>query len=123
MITACSYWGDLLGLMAVHLILLNVDRIYLMLTGSVHIYLDCLGVLDKIQNLPPHCIPSKCRHSNVQKNVMLHCGSLSFKCLFSHVSTHQDNPTQWENLTRMEKVDCTTDFGSKRVLLNLDANN
>jgi hypothetical protein len=79
--SACSYQRGLLGLMAIHLILLSVNRIDLMLTGSVHIYLDCLGALDKIQNLLPHRIPSKCQHSDVLKNVMLHCSSLSFNSL------------------------------------------
>jgi hypothetical protein len=58
-IAACSYRGELLGLMAIHLIPLSVNRIAPTLTSLVHIYSDCLGALDKIQNLPPHCIPLK----------------------------------------------------------------
>ncbi len=57
-IAACSYRGELLGLMAIHLILLSVNRIDPTLTGLAHIYLDCLGALNKIQHLPPHRIPS-----------------------------------------------------------------
>jgi hypothetical protein len=47
-IAACSYRGELLGLMAIHLILLRVNRIDPTLTGLVHIYSDCLGALKKI---------------------------------------------------------------------------
>jgi hypothetical protein len=39
-ITVCSYHGELLGLMAIHLILLSVNRIASTLMGSAHIYLD-----------------------------------------------------------------------------------
>ena len=121
-IAACAYRGELLGLMAIHLILLSVNRINPTLTGSAHIYSDCLGALNKIQHLPPHRIPSRCRHSDVLKNIMIHCSSLSFKRMFSHVSAHQDDHTKWENLSRAERLNCAADFGVKRVLLNLDAN-
>jgi hypothetical protein len=66
-ILACFYRGELLGLLAIHLILLSVNKINPNLLGSVHIYSDCLGDLDKVKNLPPHRIPSKCRHSDVLK--------------------------------------------------------
>ncbi len=122
MIAACSYWGELLRLMAIHLILLSVNRIDLTLTGLAHIYLDCLGALNKIHHLPPHRIPSKCRHSDVLKNVMILCSSLSFKCFFSHVSAHQDDHTKWENLSCAKKFNCAANFGVKRALLNLDSN-
>jgi hypothetical protein len=46
-IAACTYRGELLGLMmAIHLILLSVNRINPTLTGSAHIYSDCLGALN-----------------------------------------------------------------------------
>jgi len=55
---ACSYRGELLGLLAIHLILLSINKINPTLTGSVHIYSDCMGALNKVKNLPPHRIPS-----------------------------------------------------------------
>ncbi len=58
-ILACSYQGELLGLLAIHLILLSVNKVNPNLLGSDHIYSDCLGALDKVKNLPPHRIPSK----------------------------------------------------------------
>jgi hypothetical protein len=39
-ISACSYWGELLGLMEIHLILLSANKIAPTLTGSVNIYSD-----------------------------------------------------------------------------------
>ncbi len=56
-IAACSYRGELLGLLAIHLIHLSVNRVNPELLGLVHIYLDCLRALNKVKNLPPHQIP------------------------------------------------------------------
>jgi len=82
---ACSYRGELLGLLAIHLILLSVNKVNPDLPGSVHIYSDCLGALDKVKNLPPHRIPSKCRHSDVLKNIMIHCSDIR-SIAFFHTS-------------------------------------
>jgi hypothetical protein len=79
---ACLYQGELLGLLAIHLILLSINKIDPTLTGSVHIFSDCLGALNKVKNLPPHRIPSKCRHSDELKMIMIHCSSMSFDHLF-----------------------------------------
>ena len=56
---AGSYRGELLGLMAIHLILRSLNEVFTDLWGSVHIYSDCLGALNKVENLPPYCIPTK----------------------------------------------------------------
>ena len=117
---AGSYRGELIGLLAIHLILLSINKTAPDLTGSVHIYSDCLGALNKVQNLPPHRIPSKCRHSDVLKNIMIHCSSLSFTCIFSHVSAHQDNRKKFDDLSRPAQLNCAVDFGAKRALLRLN---
>ncbi len=115
---ACSYQGKLLGLLAIHLVLLRINKINPTLTGSVHIFSDCLGALNKVKNLPPHQIPSKCRHSDVLKMIMMHCSSMSFDRFFSHVSAHQDDRDEFESLSREAQLNCACDFGAKRVLLN-----
>jgi hypothetical protein len=119
--TACSYRRELIGLLAIHLILLSINKTAPDLTGSVHIYLDCLGALNKVQNLPPHRIPSKCRHSDVLKNIMMHCSSLSFARIFSHVSAHQDDNGKFDDLSRPTQLNCAVNFGAKRALLSLNA--
>jgi hypothetical protein len=55
---ANAYRGELLGLMAIHLLLLSFNKVWPDLHGAVHIYSDCLGALDKVENLPPRRIPS-----------------------------------------------------------------
>ena len=50
---ACAYRGELLGLMAIHLILRSLNEVFTDLRGLVHIYSDCLGALNKVKNLGP----------------------------------------------------------------------
>jgi hypothetical protein len=45
-IAACAYQGELLGILAIHLILLSVNKVSPDLQGFVHIYSDCLGALN-----------------------------------------------------------------------------
>jgi hypothetical protein len=58
---ANAYRGELLGSMAIHLILLSANRVKPQLTGSVEILSDCLGALKRVTFLPSHRIPSQCR--------------------------------------------------------------
>ena len=57
---ANAYQGELLGLMAIHLILLSVNKINPTLKGRVEIILDCLGALNRVSYLPPYRIPLRC---------------------------------------------------------------
>jgi hypothetical protein len=75
---ANAYRGELLGLMAIHLILLSVNKIHQNLAGSVEIVLDCLGALKRVTYLPPYQIPSHCHHLYILKNILVHCRDLSF---------------------------------------------
>ena len=54
---ANAYQGELLGLMANHLILLSVNKIHPELKGEVEIVSDCLGALNRVTSLPPYRIP------------------------------------------------------------------
>mmetsp|Transcript_35773 Transcript_35773/g.73112 ORF Transcript_35773/g.73112 Transcript_35773/m.73112 type:complete len:103 (-) Transcript_35773:1065-1373(-) len=65
----CAYRGELLGLLAIHLILLAVNKLSPSLSGSTQIYSDCLGALHNVEHLPPHRIPSSCRHSDILKKL------------------------------------------------------
>jgi hypothetical protein len=119
-IAACAYRGELLGLLAIHLILLALNKLSPELQGSVHIYSDCLGALRSVQHLPPHRIPSGCRHSDILKTIMLHCQNLSFGRLFSHVSAHKLDHFRWEELTRPEQLNEQCDSGAKQAIYDFD---
>jgi hypothetical protein len=98
--SANTYRGKLLGLMAVHLILLAVSTVSPDIQGSVHIYSDCLGALKKVKDLPHERIPSRCWHADILKNILVNCSSLTFTRYFSHVKAHQDKEVDWNDLTR-----------------------
>ncbi len=88
---ANAYRGELLGLMAIHLILLSMNKIYSNLPGSMEIISDCLGALKQVTYLPPYRIPSCCRHSDILKTILVHRRGLSFTTYYSHVKAHQDD--------------------------------
>ena len=50
---ANAYRGELLGLMAIHLILLAANKVWPSLQGCAKVYSDCLGALQKVTTLPP----------------------------------------------------------------------
>jgi hypothetical protein len=55
---ANAYRGELLGLMAIHLLLVSVNRVHKSLSGSAKVVSDCLGALHRVMHLPPYRIPS-----------------------------------------------------------------
>ena len=89
-----------MGLMAIHLILLAANKVWPSLRGRAVIYSDCLGALERVENLPPHRIPTKCRHSDIMKNILVNWTSLSFTLAYSHVKSHQDDREEFINLPR-----------------------
>ena len=118
---ACSFRGELLGLMAIHLILLAINEVNPGLGGSIHIYLDCLGALDKVKNLPPSRIPSGLAHSDVLKNILVNCSNLSFARFYSHVKAHQDDTIAYQDLTRPAQLNVNMDSYAKQALWDLQA--
>ncbi len=75
---ANAFQGELLGLMAIHLLLLAVNTVSPGLAGYVKIYSDCIGALGRIVELPPYRIPTRCRYSDILKTILVNCGGLSF---------------------------------------------
>ena len=118
---ACSYRGELVGLMAIHLILLAVNETNRDLRGKVIIYSDCLGALNMVQNLPTSRIPTKCQHSDVLKNILVNCSRLSFQRQFLHVAAHQDDHSVYSSLSRPAQLNCAMDNLAKRAIWNLQA--
>jgi hypothetical protein len=120
---ACSYCGELIGLMAIHLILLAINKVNPGLKGFVHIYSDCLGTLEKVKNLPPSRIPSSLAHSNVLKIILVNCSNLSFDQFYLHVLVHQDEKEDYQDLSRPSQLNVNMDFNAKQALLDLQPTN
>ena len=86
--SANAYQGELLELMALHLILLSMNKVAQNFEGSVHIYSVCLGALDQIKHLLLYQIPTYCQHLDILKSILVDCRDLTFRWIFPHVKTH-----------------------------------
>ena len=117
---ANAYRGELLGLLAIHLILLAVNKVDQQLQGQVKIYSDCLGALGSVAKLPPTSIPARCKHSDILKIILIHCRDLTFACEYLHVKAHQDDNARFSTLCRPAQLNCMVDFGAKRVIWKYD---
>jgi hypothetical protein len=73
LLVANAQKGELLGLMAIHLILLSIDRVHSNLSGSIEVVSDCLGALKQVTDLPPYRILLRCKHSYILKNILVNC--------------------------------------------------
>jgi hypothetical protein len=116
---ACSYRGELMGLMAIHLIFLAVNEVTPGLKGEVHIFSDCLGALEKVKNLPPTRIPMNLAHSDILKNILVNCSRLSFDRIYSHVCAHQDNREDYGELSQPSQLNLIMDYNAKQAILGL----
>ena len=113
---ANSYRGELLDLMAIHLILLSIDTVHGGKDGSVEVVSDCLGALRRVTDLPPYRIPSRCKHSDILKNILVHCRALSFTIHYRHVRAHQDDATPFKKLSRKAQLNCICDHTAKQQI-------
>jgi hypothetical protein len=111
---ANTYRGELLGMMAIHSILLSMNKLHRDLLGNVEIVLDCLGALKRVTHLPPYRILSRCRHSNILKTILVHCRDLSFTTYYLHIKAHQDDNTMFAQLSRKAQLNCKCDHANKQ---------
>jgi len=114
LLVANAYRGELLGLLAIHLILLSVNKQHRDLSGSVEVVSDCLGALKCVTNLPPYRIPSRCHHSDILKTILVHCRDLSFTMHYSHIKAHQDDNKSFAQLSRKAQLNCICDHTTKQ---------
>lgn len=118
--TANAYRGELLGLMAIHLILLAVNKVNPDIRGSVTIYSDCQRALGSVASLPTLKIPTKYKHSDILKNILVNCTNLSFVRNYEHIAAHQDDKKAFHELSRAAQLNCAVDAGAKRQITELD---
>ncbi len=118
---AGSYRGELLGLMAIHLILRGVNVALPNLRGLVLILSDCLGALNKVRDLPPYRIPTQSSHLDILKNIMANCSKLTFTRHYSHVKAHQDDGWAYGNLPREAQLNCQIDYLAKMAIYEAHA--
>ncbi len=120
-IASNAYRGELLGFMAVHLVLDGIASIHPELTGKVVVYSDCDGALEKIAYLPPLQLPGNCKHSDIFKNILVHYSNLPYAVEMVHIIARQDEHKAVHDLSRPAKLNCAVDVGQKRRLLEANA--
>jgi hypothetical protein len=113
---SCAYCGELLGLLAIHLILLAINKVHPRLTGKVRIASDCLGALGRSVELPKDRLPSGIKHSDILKVLALHCQDFSFDCIYEHVEAHQNDQDDYQSLSRPAQLNCCMDLDAKSEL-------
>ena len=111
-----AYQGELLGLMALYLILLSVNKVAPNLEGSMHIYSDRLGVLDQVEHLLLYRIPTRCQYLHILKNMLVNCSNLTLRQIFSHAKAHQDDDAKFHNMLRPSQLSCACDARAKGEL-------
>ena len=107
--------------MVIHLILVSINRVHKSLSGSAKVLLYCLGALQRVTYLPPYRILSRCKHSDILKNILVNCRDLTFSINYSHVKAHQDDTTPFKNLSRSLQLNCICDHLAKQRLSNGEA--
>ena len=117
---ACAYRGELMGVMAIHLILLSVNKVNPNLQGLATVVCDCLGALNKVETLPPDRIPSRSKHSDILKNIMINCSNISFVIKYEHVEAHQDDHKNFEDLTFHSQLNCVADYKAQQRIRSTD---
>ncbi len=116
LLVANPYRGELLCLMAIHLILLSINRVHGDLLGHIKVVSDCLGALKRVTDLPPYRIPSRCKHSYIPKNILVNCWGLSFTTYYSHVKAHQDKLVSFANLSQKAQLNCICNHTVKQQI-------
>jgi hypothetical protein len=119
LMVANAYRGELLGLMAIHLILLSINKLHSDQARSGEIVSDCLGALKWVTYLPPYRIPSRCCHSNILKMILVHCRGLSFTKHCLHMNAHHDDKALFVNLSQKVQLYSICDHAAKqRIAIN-----
>jgi len=116
----CSYRGELLGLLAIHLLVRSVVKVNTSLVGSIDIYSDCKTALWTIETLPPTMIPTRFRHADILKLILIHCNDEAVTRRYTHVIAHQDDDEEYEDLSRPSQLNCMMDAKAKQSIRDWD---
>jgi len=115
--TVNAFRGELLGLMAVHLLLYSLHKTRPTLVGEVRIYSDCTGALKTVSSLPPARTPLTWKHADVLKLIALYGKDFPFASSYHHVKAHQDDTVDWDKLSRPSQLNCACDAAAKKRIL------
>jgi hypothetical protein len=113
-LAANEYRGDLLGQMAIHLLLVSLNRVHNTLVGSVEVVSDCLGALRRVVHLLPYQIPLHCKHSDILKNICVNCRDLTFILYYLHIKAYKDDNVACNKLSWKLQLNCICNHLAKQ---------
>ena len=113
-----AFRGELLRLMAIHLLLHSLNITRPNLTGSVQIHSDCMGALQTLATLPDSRIPPTWKHADILKTIAMCRNKFSFARSFHPLKAHQDDHTEWMNLSWPSQLNCACDTAAKRCIMD-----
>mmetsp|Transcript_22503 Transcript_22503/g.47389 ORF Transcript_22503/g.47389 Transcript_22503/m.47389 type:complete len:406 (-) Transcript_22503:243-1460(-) len=112
-----AYRGELLGLLAISLVLRSVNTIYPELHCSVPVYCDCEGAIKRIRSIPTYLIPTNAKHAKILKLFLSYQGPSTITPEKHHIKAHQDDLTNFERLSWLAQLNCECDYNAKSHLL------
>lgn len=86
------------------------------LVGTVDIYSNCKTALWTIENLLLTMIPSRFRHANILKLILIHCKDEAAMRMYTHVRAHQDDIKDYDDLSRPSQLNCKMDAIAKQSI-------
>ncbi len=102
--------------MAIHLILLSINKVHSDLSRSIGVVSECLRALKCVTDLPPYRILSRCKHVDILKTILGNCRGLSFTTYYSHVKAHQDELVSFANLSQKTQLNCICNHTAKQQI-------
>lgn len=118
--SSSAFRGEMLGLLAIHLILLAINKLHPELDGQVAVYSDCLGALRNVSEVPSTRLPARTKHADILKIIMVHCQDFPFNIIYRHIRAHQDDRMRYSDLIREAQLNCQVDYLAKNVLWGLE---
>ncbi len=112
-----AYQGELLGLLAINLILQSVNTVNPILMGNITIHSNFMGAIRKIQDIPVSRLPAKTKHADILKILLTYDGPSAITTQYQHIAAHQDDTTSLEQLSQPALLNCECDHMAKSHLL------
>jgi hypothetical protein len=113
---AGSYRGELLGLLAVHVIVLAVERFYNLPSGPCGLVAcDNLGGLNKSREGRKK-IPLGAKHADILQCLHRVHAALKGTLQYEHVYGHQDKHKTWQQMTLLERLNRKCDSLAKAAV-------
>ncbi len=115
--TSNAYQGELLGLLAINLIIWSICNTMSHIQGRADVYCDCLGAINCIKHLPLYCIPSRTKHADILILLLTLSIPTSIEITYHHIVAHQDDSLAMELLPQPVQLNCQFKQTAKTHLL------